>query len=227
MLTVKNIYNNTLILIPAYNEERTIGDLISALNRVGFNTILVVNDGSADKTSEIAKGLGAVVVTHPINMGAGSALRTGFAYAKASNFEFVLTCDADGQHTAEDVLKVATATTQFDFVNGQRDFSTPGVPFSKKITSLPSDLLTAFLCGRFVKDSLSGLRRIRVSKLQELSLTAYGYAIVLETVIECVKKGLSVSYVVVPARYTDYSTTKKTRLKVSGLYKVLNETLNT
>lgn len=86
-----------LILVPAFNEQATIGEVVGEIKRLGFD-VAVIDDGSSDKTAEIAENAGATVLKMRINLGVGGALRCGFRYAVAEGYESVIQCDADGQH---------------------------------------------------------------------------------------------------------------------------------
>jgi len=87
------------IVVPAFNEEKTIEKVVQSIR--GHGAVIVVNDGSVDRTSEIAVAAGAIVLTHPVNMGYDAALNTGFKKAKKEHYNAVITFDGDGQHSAE------------------------------------------------------------------------------------------------------------------------------
>ncbi len=90
---------NIAILIPALNEEASIGSLIEGINRYcGDATIVVIDDASTDRTADVAASAGAIVLRLPIRLHAWGAMRTGFRYAQNRNFDIVITMDADGQH---------------------------------------------------------------------------------------------------------------------------------
>lgn len=93
-----------LIIIPAFNEEATIGSVISSVKKeMPDADIVVVNDGSHDKTSQIAKTLGAVVIDLPYNLGIGAAMQTGYRFAKLMGYDIAVQVDADGQHPANQI----------------------------------------------------------------------------------------------------------------------------
>ena len=110
----------TLIIIPAYNEELTIGSVVALAKKYG--DVLVVDDGSGDRTSEIAREAGAIVIRHNTNMGKGAALKTGFEYALSREYEIVVTLDADGQHNPDEIplLMEPIIRGEADLVIGSR-----------------------------------------------------------------------------------------------------------
>lgn len=112
------------VVIPAYNEEKAVGRIIDDLQEEGFSNLLIVDDGSTDKTASVAGGRGTIVLSHLINLGAGAATRTGFDFVKKYHFEaqVVVTCDADGQHLASDVRRASeiVSSEDVDLVIGSR-----------------------------------------------------------------------------------------------------------
>lgn len=100
-----------LIIIPAYNEEQALPHVLAELAGLSDADVLVIDDGSVDRTSEVARAGGAFVATLPFNLGIGGALRTGFRYAARRGYTWAVQFDADGQHLAPevDVLRRALA----------------------------------------------------------------------------------------------------------------------
>lgn len=91
------------IIIPAYNEEKTISDIINSAKEYGV--VIVVNDNSSDNTIKVAESSGAIVCSHQVNGGYDAALTTGFKKAKDLDKKFAITIDADGQHSSEDISR--------------------------------------------------------------------------------------------------------------------------
>jgi glycosyltransferase involved in cell wall biosynthesis len=116
--------SDVLIIVPAFNEAASIGDVISELKLQSYD-ILVVSDGSTDATARIARENGARVLDLPINLGVGGALRAGFRFAIAENYSAVVQVDADGQHPANEIadLIAAANTHQAHMVIGSRFIS--------------------------------------------------------------------------------------------------------
>lgn len=128
---------STLIIIPAYNEEQTIGKLLENLIAAGtgeFADILVINDKSGDDTAAVvARYAGPVhLISHIFNLGYGAALKTGYVYATKNNYQYIIQMDADGQHSVENVAHLYERITRSDapdiiigsrFVEGSKTFS--------------------------------------------------------------------------------------------------------
>jgi glycosyltransferase involved in cell wall biosynthesis len=110
-----------LVLVPAFNEEACVGQVVREIKEAGY-PVLVIDDGSADRTASNAQYAGATVIRLPVNLGVGGALRCGFRYALTHEFDTVVQCDADGQHDPAEiaVLLDAMRTHDADLVIGSR-----------------------------------------------------------------------------------------------------------
>jgi glycosyltransferase involved in cell wall biosynthesis len=162
------------VVVPALNEEARVATVVSGL-RVEFGRVVVVDDGSTDRTSELARAAGAHVVRHPGNLGQGAALQTGFAYALTSpGMRYVVTFDSDGQHRVEDALSVlATAReTGVDVVLGSR-FLTPDteVPAVRRAVLRAGIAFTRATTRLQVTDTHNGLRVLNRHAVQQIDLT--------------------------------------------------------
>ncbi len=104
-----------LVIVPALNEEATIGRVIAEIkHNIPFSDILVINDGSTDRTRAIALQEGALVVNHPFNLGYGAALQTGFRFATKKGYDYAITMDADGQHISSSAANLVETLKQYD-----------------------------------------------------------------------------------------------------------------
>ena len=152
-----------LVIVPSYNEERSIGNVIKNL-RDNFpqGDIIVVNDGSSDDTSQIVKDLGIVVIDLPYNLGIGGAMQTGFIYALENSYDVAIQFDGDGQHVAEEISKILKPHMQngTDLVVGSRFLSETGFTSSvqRKIGSKILSFIVSSLVGKRVTDTTSGFR---------------------------------------------------------------------
>lgn len=156
-----------LVMLPAYNEEACIANLFENIRNAGifdFADVLVINDGSEDNTSIIAKENGARVITHIYNLGYGCALQTGYKFAVRHNYKYVIQMDGDGQHdignieTTYNKLKDESAP---DIVIGSRFFDssvTFHIPFVKKVPIKFFRFLIKRSTGQVILDPTSGLQ---------------------------------------------------------------------
>lgn len=142
-------FNQLVFIVPAFNEEKTIGRVVSELNNLG--DVIVTDDCSNDQTSTVASQSGASVIKHQTNLGYEKSLRTAFEAAYASGAKYFVTCDADGQHSYQDIQKVCEelVLNGFDLVIGERSSAA-------RITESLFGAYTWFSFG--VKDPLSGLK---------------------------------------------------------------------
>jgi glycosyltransferase involved in cell wall biosynthesis len=165
----------TLVAIPAYNEEPTIADVVrrTRASLPGFD-LLVINDGSADRTEDVLAGLGVATATHLCNLGYGRAIQTAIKYASRHGYDALITLDADGQHQPEQVLALFRdfEATGVDCLVGSRfvasgDYSQS--PFDRRLGMLLFSWLTWIFAGRRVYDTTSGLKAMRRSVFEPLS----------------------------------------------------------
>ena len=149
--------NNIDIIIPAYNEEKNIANVIKVISETIGNgcRITVVDDASEDKTAEIAKANGTAVIRHPYRMGNGAAIKTGLRRALADT---VVLMDGDGQHPPQDIPKLLKDMDKFDMVIGARDFSKLTLRnFANKFYNAFASYVTLFK----IQDLTCGFRAVR------------------------------------------------------------------
>ena len=154
---------DTLVIIPAYNEEAALPAVLASLRgRFPAFDIVVVDDGSADRTSQVAHAGGAAVVTLPFNLGVGGALRTGFRYAVRQGYRRAVQLDADGQHDAADVDAVlAPLADGADLVIGSRFAAGAGeyeVGTGRRSAMRFMQRAVRLLSGKSFTDTSSGFR---------------------------------------------------------------------
>jgi glycosyltransferase involved in cell wall biosynthesis len=152
----------TLIIIPAYNEEGSIAAVVRNIrNHAGDADILVVNDGSQDRTARRAKESGAMVVSLPYNMGIGTAVQSGFLFAKEKGYHFAVQVDGDGQHPPSEIPKLLSALDNgVDMAIGSR-FVQPTEYRPTLTRSLGIKIfsfLVSLIVGKKIYDTTSGFR---------------------------------------------------------------------
>jgi len=152
-----------LVIVPAYNEECCVEGVIEDLKSVfPAGDILVVNDGSGDLTSDIARNLGARVIDLPYNLGIGGAMQTGFLYAVHKGYDAAIQFDADGQHHADQIEKILKPflSDSADLVVGSRFLSDGGFTSSvqRRIGSKMLSFVVSSIVGSRITDTTSGFR---------------------------------------------------------------------
>ncbi len=148
-----------LIIIPAYNEAKNIGDFLDKLEQpeiAGIADVLVMNDASKDNTAEIVRSRNHAVVTHVFNLGYGSGLQVGYNYALRNGYKYIIQMDADGQHDACNVTTIYQALTSQDENGKQPDI---------------------VLGSRFLEGSVS----FKISKIKKIAITMFRFLIKLGT----------------------------------------------
>jgi glycosyltransferase involved in cell wall biosynthesis len=196
---------NIIAVIPAYNEERFIGSVVlkAALHA---QTVIVVDDGSSDETSAIARAAGAIVVRHAINQGKGAALNTGFMTARDMGPDVVVTLDADGQHVPEEIELVISPVLSgaSDIVVGSRYLEpTSNVPSHRVWGHRFFNTLTRGVSGLDVTDSQSGFRAFSPQALDSLSFSSNSFSVESEIQLLAREHHLTVSEVSITIHYLD------------------------
>ena len=190
--------SEVLIVVPAYNEEATIAQVVTGIHSAGFSCV-VIDDGSEDNTSLVAKHAGAAIISLPFNAGVGGALRCGFRYAVENGFQAIIQCDADGQHHShhlQDLIRTANETNA-DFVLGSRFLSSENTMdphIVRRFAMWWLARVASRATGRRITDSTSGFRLIRRPLLDQLAenLPEYYLGDTFETLVVLGRAGYAV-----------------------------------
>jgi len=181
------------ILLPAYNEEQSIGRTIREVKQLYPDfEILVVDDGSPDNTRQEAINAGANVMRHPHNIGNGAAIKTGLRYASG---EWVLMMDADGQHKPDDIANLLEYKDNFDMVVGARSKGS-NTSWHRDMANFIYNWLASYVTKFKVEDLTSGFRLVkndRVSKFIYLLPNTFSYPSTIT--MAYLRSGLSIKYV--------------------------------
>lgn len=203
---------DTWLIVPLYNEAEVIGDVISHARSV-FSNVVCVDDGSRDSSAREAERAGAIVIRHPINLGQGAALQTGFEYfLTRTDGAYLATFDADGQHQIEDVAAMRERAIRDDLaiVLGSRflDGSTQEMSAFRKLVLRAATLFTRLSTGVSFTDAHNGLRLLRRDAVSTLDLKHNRMAHASEIVDQLMASGLPWSEAPVHIKYTEYSRAK-------------------
>jgi glycosyltransferase involved in cell wall biosynthesis len=183
------------VIIPAFNAAKTIAALIEKIQKEFPELdVVVIDDGSTDQTFSLAKKAQAIVLQHPVNLGKGEALRTGFKYATEKKYSYVITLDADLQHDPrhiKDFLRIAK-NDKPDFILGTRHFSFQNMPWDRVLTNSITSVMLTILSGQKIKDSQSGYRMISEKVLKDIRLKGKKYDLESEILIKAGRKGFKI-----------------------------------
>jgi glycosyltransferase involved in cell wall biosynthesis len=190
-------------LIPAFNEAGSISRVVRGLQQT-LSRVVVVDDGSTDRTAEQAREAGANVIELGTNRGKGYAIRAGLDYLLKEGFTHVLLLDGDMQHLPEEASRLLEAATRTgaDLVVGERQFSKQGMPPSRYYANRMGSAVLSWFVGEDLTDTQCGFRVFRTDALQSLRLTACGYDIETEMLIKVRRQRGTVTSVPVTAVYT-------------------------
>lgn len=198
------------VVIPLYDEATVIGEVVADL-LPSFSNIVCIDDGSRDGGGGIARNAGARLVRHPINLGQGAALQTGFEYALERGARYVVTFDADGQHRVVDAAAMVDQARDEDlaivfgsrFLDGR---TKPGL--LKKIVLKTAVAVTNWSTRTKLTDAHNGLRVIREDALRRVKLRQDRMAHGTEIIVQLGRTGLPYTEHPVEVLYTDYSKAK-------------------
>ncbi len=203
-------------MIPCLNEEENIRPLLDKLKYLKV-TPIVVDDGSVDKTADIAESKGAIAIRHSENKGVGFAMKSGYRHAMNSfdDNSIVLVVAGDGQHDPSEIPKLVREilTNKADYVVGERFSKQPlrfGMPSLNYVFGKLLNYITRLITGIHVKDSTCGFTAIKMSALRRLKLDLPARAAVPnEILVECASKGIRVAFVPITPIYGKESRISK------------------
>jgi glycosyltransferase involved in cell wall biosynthesis len=218
---------NVTVILPAYNEEVSIGSVV-LLTRFYADNVIVIDDGSSDRTAEIARKAGAEVIQHEKNKGKGVALKTGFTAADDLGADIIVTMDSDGQHNAADIPRLVEPIIkgEADIVNGSRYLNglDKNTPSYRRVGQSILDKATNLNSGLHITDSQSGFRAFATSTKDVFRFNAQGMAIESEMLADAGSAGLHIAEVEIGVRYdVDCSTVNPIKHGLGVLLIVLKD----
>ncbi len=202
---VAQIRLNAAAIIPAYREEKHISDVVRR-TRQQLDHVLVVDDGSSDKTVQCAREAGAEVIVHSQNRGKGEAIKTGLRHWLDRQFIHVIILDADGQHLPEEIERfIAAAALAVDrsFFLGNRTNNLTGMPFVRRVVNRYMSNRISRICGQKIPDTQCGFRMLDRQLIPELLGGADRFDYETEMLIIASCKGYRIESVPITTIYSD------------------------
>jgi len=191
------------VVIPAYNAEKTIADVIGELVRYGFRkrNIIAVNDGSKDRTEDVIRSLNVHMLKHERNIGKGAALRDGFAAARQMNLKKVIVIDADSQHRVSDVDAFLKVNGRYDITIGERTNILANMPLDRMLTNRIVNLVVSLLSDVRTTDVQCGFRYVDLKIFDNVCLKTNNYQTESELFIKAARRRYKIGFVPVSTIY--------------------------
>lgn len=207
----RSLERDAWVIVPVFNEAEVIGSVVKDLRRE-FAHVVCIDDGSSDDSASLAESAGARVLRHPMNLGQGAALQTGFEYvARQPGFTHVITFDADGQHLVSDALEMLELAKRkrISVIFGSRFLDKRTKPGLKKRVVLKlAVLFTRAFTGLRLTDAHNGLRVLSAEALGFVRLEQNGMSHATEIVHQIAQSKLAWKEYPVEVLYTEYSKRK-------------------
>ena len=190
-------------VLPSYNEEKNIAGVIKGLQKNNID-VVVIDDGSTDKTSELAEKNGAVVIRHKRKEGKGASLKDGLARVADKGYDYIITIDADGQHNPEEAplfIKQADADKETGIVIGNRLLRPEKMPAVRLYTNKVMSYLISGLCEQNIPDTQCGYKLIKKDVLKVISIKSRKFEIESELLVKTAKAGFKVNSIPIKSIY--------------------------
>lgn len=192
-------------LIPSYNAQKTIAQIITTIKEMDI-PVIVIDDGSHDKTESEAKLAGAIVLRHRKNEGKGAALRNGFNYLISNtDCEAVITIDSDGQHDPKSIpefLKKASEDEKIGVVVGNRMSQTAEMPWIRIVTNKLMSWAISKICRQNIADTQCGYRLVKRPVLENIKLLTSNFEVESETLIRASRLGYKIASIPIQSIYS-------------------------
>jgi glycosyltransferase involved in cell wall biosynthesis len=198
------VQSKTAVVIPAYHEEKHIGEVVLR-TRAQLQNVLVIDDGSNDKTAAHARAAGAEVIVHPQNLGKGEAIKTGLRYWLDRQFDFVIILDSDGQHRPEEIDRFLDVAANSDaaLVLGNRMGDVARMPRLRRFVNRFMSKQISNVCGQEIPDTQCGFRMLHRQLIPAVLGGAARFDYETEMLFVASKNGLRIQSVPISTVYSD------------------------
>ncbi|UCH64993.1 MAG: glycosyltransferase family 2 protein [Ignavibacterium sp.] len=220
MITLRN-NNKIAAVIPFFNERSTINQIVqSTLNHV--NTVVAIDDGSTDNSSENINLLeNVILLKNDTNQGKGFALRRGLNYAVEKGFDKVITLDADLQHNPDEIPLLYSKLDEYPIVVGNRLKNLKGMPLHRRMSNKLTSYLLTIKTGQKILDSQSGFRAYRADVIKNVITTNNGYEAESEILINASRKGYRIGFADISTIYGNEMSKMNSVTSTIGFIKLL------
>ncbi len=200
---------NIWVIIPAYNEAAKFGNLLTEVKPKGLR-LIVVDDGSTDATGEVARRFADVVLHNEVNLGKGRSLHAAIEYLfGCESFDYVITMDADGQHSPADLDSfVREAQNGAAVVVGDRMHDPVGMPWLRVVTNKIMSRLISRITGQDIRDSQCGFRLIKREVLEKIEIKTRKFEIESEILIKAARAGYRIATIPIKSIYFSHHNSK-------------------
>jgi len=196
---------NTAVLIPAYKASEALAVFLPQLvQQVPASMILVVDDASADTTSAVCAEHGIACLKHEKNQGKGAALQTGFRHLLGQGFRWIISMDADGQHTVDDLpsfLEAARNNPDAGLIIGARSITLKAMPPARIFSNTVTSGILSMMCGQKILDSQCGYRIYSAELLRSIVLSRKRFEMESEVILKACSAGFAIRFVPVQTLY--------------------------
>ncbi|MDD3473156.1 MAG: glycosyltransferase family 2 protein, partial [Syntrophaceae bacterium] len=208
--TTTDLKETITIVIPAYNEEKTIGSVVrGVISHVPEANVLVVDDGSTDATAREAERSGAFVISHPLNKGNGACIKTALRHIRSG---YIAVIDADGQHDPKDLPKLLNRLNEYDLVVGSRAFNSESGAHLRNLGNIILRRLASFLSERDITDLTSGFRAFKHDiACRFMHIYPNGYSFPSTSTLSFLMSGYNVDFIPIEAKKRPSDTQSKLR----------------
>lgn len=201
----KNDQKNIYVVVPAYNEEKNIAEVLRDIGSY-VKKIIVIDDGSSDRTSDVARNIDPdiFVIKHEINLGKGAAMKTGCEAAVSSGADYIVVIDSDGQHEGKDMIKMIDnlIENKLDIVFGERKFNA-NMPFMMKVGNILLTFFVKMFSNIDLSDTQCGLRAFTALAYEKIKWRESGYSVETEMIINAGKNNLKYGSTLIQTIYKD------------------------
>lgn len=191
------------VILPSYNEESNIKELIQNIKNKNINDIIVIDDGSSDNTANIAESLQVLLIRHKFNKGKGKCIEEGLNLARQRNFDIAVLMDADGQHTPEDLVKIIkfSKNSSASLILGDRMKDPRNMPRIRRSINKIMSWFISKIVGQNIPDSQCGLRLLKKDFIKNLKIESSNYEVESEIIVKAAKLGCRIESVPIQTVY--------------------------